>query len=95
MLFQSSDSTLFPIAHGASACVHIIDFVIAPEWRNRGLGSTVLAALKKYAAANSALLRLSVDRQNVQAKRLYVRHGFVERQVTDTHEQLFWAAINE
>ncbi len=83
MLFQSS------------SLLHIIDFIIAPDWRNQGIGSTVLGALKKYVASNSCVLRLSVDRQNFHAKRLYLREGFIVNQTSETHEQLLWSAINQ
>lgn len=79
----------------STSLVHIIDFIIAPEWRSRGVGSTVLDALKKYTASNSGVLRLSVDRQNFHAKRLYLRQGFVVSQASDTHEQLFWSEVNQ
>jgi ribosomal protein S18 acetylase RimI-like enzyme len=79
----------------SASMVHIIDFIVAPEWRNRGVGSTVLNALKKYVARNSTVLRLSVDRQNFHAKRLYLRLGFAISQTSDTHEQLYWSSTNQ
>lgn len=81
--------------HQSVGLVHIIDFIIAPDWRNQGIGSTVLGALKKYVASNSCVLRLSVDRQNFHAKRLYLREGFIVNQTSETHEQLLWSAINQ
>lgn len=80
--------------HQSVGLVHIIDFIIAPDWRNRGVGSTVLGALKKYVTSNSGVLRLSVDRQNFHAKRLYLREGFIVNQASETHEQLFWSEID-
>jgi len=71
--------------------VHIIDFIVAPDWRNRGIGNTILAALKDYVETKAGVLRLSVDRQNIQAKRLYLRHGFVVSQISDTHEEMVWS----
>jgi ribosomal protein S18 acetylase RimI-like enzyme len=81
--------------HRCATVTHIIDFIIAPDWRNRGIGSTVLGALKKYIASNTGVLRLSVDRQNFHAKRLYLRQGFVVSQTSGTHEQLIWLANNQ
>jgi len=81
--------------HSSASLVHIIDFIIAPDWRRRGVGSTILGALKNNVGAKSGILRLSVDRQNVQAKRLYLQQGFVVSQTSDTHEQLVWSLINQ
>lgn len=78
-----------------ASLVHIIDFIVAPDWRSRGIGSIILAALKQYVEIKAGVLRLSVDRQNAHAKRLYLRHGFVPGQLTDTHEQLFWSPNNQ
>lgn len=78
----------------AADLVHIIDFIVAPDWRSRGIGSTILVALKDYVAAKAGVLRLSVDRQNMHAKTLYLRHGFVVSQTSDTHEQLVWSLNN-
>lgn len=72
--------------------VHIVDFIVAPEWRGRGLGSALLTALKHCVDIGSGILRLSVDRQNGDAKRLYLRQGFVVSQISDTHEQMVWSS---
>ena len=82
--------TLFETA----GLVHIVDFIIASDWRSQGMGSSVLRALKNYFANNSGVLRLSVDRQNIHARRLYSREGFVMSQMSDTHEQLCWSQID-
>ncbi len=74
---------------------HIVDFIIAPDWRSQGIGSTILEALKNYVANKSSVLGLSVDRQNFNAKQLYLRCGFVVSQIFDTHEQLFWPPIDQ
>lgn len=68
--------------------VHIVDFVVASGWRGRGIGSAVLSALKDGASAQSLGLSLQVERQNVAARRLYVRFGFEGRQLTATHEAM-------
>lgn len=70
--------------------VHIIDFIVAPEWRGRGIGRSILIALKAYADAKICALSLRVDRQNSSAKRLYQQLGFGLSQSSDTHEFLIW-----
>jgi len=73
------------------SAVHIIDFIIAPEWRGRGIGRSILTALKAHAEAGVGVLSLRVDRQNINAKRLYHKLGFVMSQSSDTHEFLVWS----
>ena len=75
----------------SSSAVHIIDFIIVPEWRGRGVGRSILNALKEYVRAKSGVLSLQVDRQNINAKRLYHQLGFVKSQSSDTHEFLVWS----
>ena len=81
--------------HRSDNQVHIIDFIVAPDWRRRGVGSTILVALKNYVELEARALRLSVDRQNIQAKRLYLQQGFVVSQASDTHEQMVWPSNNQ
>lgn len=78
----------------STRAVHVIDIVIAPDWRKRGVGSTILVALKAYVDANAGVLSLHVEHQNIHAKRLYQRLGFVMKQSTDTHESLVWSPID-
>ncbi len=71
--------------------VHIVDFILAPQWRGRGIGRSILTALKVQAEAKSCTLSLQVDRQNINAKRLYQKLGFVISSFSDTHELLVWS----
>lgn len=71
----------------SQSAMHIIDFIITPEWRKRGVGRTILTALKAHAGSMS----LRVDRQNINAKRLYLKLGFVMSQSSDTHDFLIWS----
>ena len=73
------------------SAIHIIDFIIAPAWRGRGIGRSILVALKTHAHANVGSLSLQVDRQNINAQRLYHQLGFVTSQSSDTHEFLVWS----
>lgn len=71
--------------------VHLVDFIIAPQWRGQGYGSVILQALKHYAHTYGVLVSLSVDQQNLKAKQLYLRLGFVTYDSSETHEWLCWA----
>jgi GNAT superfamily N-acetyltransferase len=57
--------------------VHLVDIALRPDVRGLGVGTAVLQALKALAQAQNTPLCLSVSTQNPQAKRLYLRLGFV------------------
>ena len=51
----------------------------APEARDHGLGSRILAALKSWILSQEGrALRLIVQDQNPAALRFWIRHGFIE-----------------
>lgn len=77
---------LNPSANG----VHIVDFVIAPQFRGYGYGSVILDSVKAYAQAKEASVSLNVDRQNMRAKQLYLRLGFFPFEISPTQEWLSW-----
>lgn len=62
--------------------VMLTDIAILPDFRNRGIASTLIDRLK----AESRGIVLSVDKQNGVAYRLYQKHGFV---VTGENEFMF------
>lgn len=79
----------------STSALHLIDFIITPDWRNRGIGSTILVALKACIDANAGVLSLSVEHHNTHAKRLYQRLGFIKKQAFETHELLVWSSTNQ
>lgn len=54
----------------------LVDIALLPEWRGRGIGSALIAALLGEARAAGTRVRLSVARSNVRAQALYRRLGF-------------------
>jgi ribosomal protein S18 acetylase RimI-like enzyme len=56
------------------AALRVIDLSLLPAYRNRGLGSTLLAAC--FSLAQAKPVRLHVDKNN-PALQLYLRLGFV------------------
>jgi RimJ/RimL family protein N-acetyltransferase len=63
---------------GLPAALRIVDLLIAAPWRGRGLGGAVLGLAAAAArAASLDALRLEVAVDNVGARRLYERLGFV------------------
>jgi ribosomal protein S18 acetylase RimI-like enzyme len=72
--------------------IHIIDLAIIPQMRGRGFGSVILDCIKLNATRLGLPVCLSVNKDNVRAKRLYQNHGFCTADVSDTHESMFWRA---
>ncbi|MBN2084346.1 MAG: ribosomal protein S18-alanine N-acetyltransferase [Anaerolineales bacterium] len=56
---------------------HISTFAVHPEWRNRGVGKVLLAAMLRQAAALGAVsAMLEVRAGNAAAQALYAEFGF-------------------
>jgi ribosomal protein S18 acetylase RimI-like enzyme len=56
----------------------IKDFVVHPDWHNRGLGTALLhEAFARLRARGHGAIVLKTDDDNVGAQRLYARMGFV------------------
>lgn len=59
-----------------SSEIRIVDIALLPEYRNRGIGAELLAALQSEASAAGKALTIHVERFN-PALRLYDRLGFL------------------
>ena len=67
----------------------LIDISLLPEWRGKGVGSALIAALQDEARARTAgRVILNVDRTNLGALRLYRRLGFIEAPQTSPYPTL-------
>ena len=76
--------------------LHIVDQVITPELRNRGIGTTVMRALMDEARRTNRVVRLGVAAANEQALRLYRRLGFAPIETKEHYQWLEWRpAANE
>ena len=59
--------------------LHLLNVTVAPEWRGRGHGSTLLDAFAAHGHERGlATLWLEVRQGNHRARALYARRGFVE-----------------
>lgn len=70
--------------------LHIVDIAFVSAMRNKGFGRALLRTLKNYAAERGVPLRLSVDQQNIRAKKLYLELGFTQTESSATHDTLWW-----
>lgn len=61
--------------HRGSSEIRIVDVALLPDFRGRGLGSTLLGELIAEAAASRRALTIHVEQWN-RARRLYERLGF-------------------
>lgn len=73
--------------------LHVLDMGFLPEHRGRGHGGTLLRALQNLSAENEWVLRLSVDRHNWRAKKLYKTLDFRVEKLSETHEQMVWTSV--
>ena len=73
------------------ADLRIVDIGLLPEWRGRGLGAVLLAAVQQAAAAESRSVSLHVDKLN-RAYRLYTRLGFRKAGDTGASWRMEWRA---
>lgn len=66
--------------------VHVLDIYIAPEARGRGLGRRLIAEAAAWGRKRGAgYLRLSVERDNLEAVKFYESIGFDENR----HDRIF------
>jgi GNAT superfamily N-acetyltransferase len=60
-------------------CPHIEDLLVKPEWRGRGIGSSLLEAAERAAVERGcARVGLNVAAENVRARKLYAQRGYVD-----------------
>jgi GNAT superfamily N-acetyltransferase len=63
----------------SAADLHLVEISLLPVWRRKGIGAALIGSLQNEVRAGRARrVRLSVDRTNPDAHRLYQRLGFVE-----------------
>ncbi|MCJ2045487.1 GNAT family N-acetyltransferase [Methylobacterium sp. J-078] len=74
---------------GADA-VTLVDIVLLPEWRGRGLGTRLIDETMAAARLAGLPLRLAVSADNAGARRLYARLGFATVRAGDLHHDLAW-----
>jgi ribosomal protein S18 acetylase RimI-like enzyme len=76
----------------SGTAVHIVDQALSPQFRNLGIGSTIMRSLMREAERAGRALRLQVASDNAAALRLYLRLGFVPLEAAPSHAMLEWRA---
>jgi ribosomal protein S18 acetylase RimI-like enzyme len=69
--------------------IRVVDLIIAPEWRNNGLGTSLLKAVFQEAIESNKPVRLSVLKED-RAMRLYERLGFRVTKDLGLYEEMEW-----
>ncbi|WP_165549735.1 GNAT family N-acetyltransferase [Kribbella speibonae] len=66
-----------------------------PDVQNRGVGTAIITTLKSEAARRDVPLRLHVERDNPNARRLYDRLGFIRTGGDDKEDIMEWSKAAE
>jgi ribosomal protein S18 acetylase RimI-like enzyme len=74
--------------------IHIVDIAVLPEFRGRGIGSTLMAALIKEAAESAKAVTLHVERFN-PALGWYERLGFTVMNTGPIYLEMIWRPAHE
>lgn len=70
------------------SCYHVVEIHLLPEYRGNGIGSNILKALQEICIAQGKKIQLGCFKENVRAKNLYHKLGFIQIGETDTHHIL-------
>lgn len=68
--------------------VFLVEIMVSPECRNRGIGSAVIRQFLAEAAARRKPVRLTVNAMNQGAIRLYERLGFRRMDADEVHYRM-------
>ena len=74
--------------------LRLVDIVISPEYRRRGVAREVISRLKERAADVDQPLTLHVDVGNVAAIRLYESLGFQTTGTGQLHYRMEWRRLS-
>lgn len=69
---------------------HIIDVALIKDVRSKGYGKAIIQAVQHIAQQQGLPVGLSVEIQNLQARKLYLSLGFQTHEQGASHEFLMW-----
>ncbi|HLN61494.1 MAG TPA: GNAT family N-acetyltransferase [Symbiobacteriaceae bacterium] len=70
--------------------IRLIDMAVLPDFQGKGLGTAVLQGLQAEARQAGKPLQLSVRKENMGARRLYERLGFITTAQSETQYAMEW-----
>jgi ribosomal protein S18 acetylase RimI-like enzyme len=71
----------------------IVDIALLPDMRGKGLGRILIEASQREAQALGRGMHLHVMQQNVAARRLYERLGFVFTHASEMYDHMQWVPV--
>lgn len=92
LLHQTPVGNLKLYGDEQAGCLHLLDIGLLPQERGCGHGRALLRALQNYASQKDWILRLSVDRANWRAKKLYGALDFRSERISTAHEEMVWTS---
>lgn len=90
LILRDGDPIGWVIVNRSARELHGIDIALLAKDRRQGLGSAVIRALQREAAAEQKPMVITVQRRNVRAAALYERLGFQVIRETDLHTIMEW-----
>jgi GNAT superfamily N-acetyltransferase len=83
--------TLRPTPYGDGPLAQLEELYVVPELRDRGIGTDLLAgALAEVSRRGAIEMHINVDEVDVDTRRFYERHGFVNIEPGTDYRMLFY-----
>lgn len=73
--------------------IHVLDVLMTPEFRGRGIGTTILESLIDESRRTGIPVLLAVEKYNHGAERLYRKLGFTDLQDDDVYRHMIWGQV--
>lgn len=77
--------------HDSKSDIRIVDMVLLPEWRGKGIGTQLLQEQLQRASLAGKSASLAVEHNNPLARKLYERLGFAPNAKPDPmNQEMVW-----
>jgi len=71
--------------------IRVIDIAVLGAWRKHGFASSILVALQTYASRMNKTISLAVQCNNLVARRVYLKAGFLLLSSDSLFDQMVWS----